>query len=148
MEKFKYEIVNPITRIDVGFGLTAYIAPDPVAEFASGILPRIDFNYHRVAKVLLSEEYLDVFQFPEAVRIKNHEILILGLESKEETILSLWVDTGSTPILIAAFYPSENQVQMAVSYSLCNFLQRLSELEIREIFDFIIEHPESLDFKS
>jgi hypothetical protein len=139
MRNLKFKIETLVTRTAIG-----YLTPKSKLDFALNHMETFDLENGRIAKVLFPEQYKGTFQFPEGWNDKPNEILIIGHQLENDTYLSLWVDTGSSGIPIASLWRSDMYLATTQSYRTVKFLQSLTEAEIREIFEFILDHPETI----
>jgi hypothetical protein len=147
MSTFKFKIENLIIKEDLGNGLKALIAPIHVHTIASENLGPVDFRHSRLGKVELFGEYKDAFQFPAGAKVSDNEILVIGFEYRSEYFLTIWVHAGDKSIMIAAFWRSGKYMKLSPKYADLDFVRKLTAAEIREIFEYIIEHPEILQTK-
>jgi len=97
-------------------------------------------RYNRLARVRFDEpETLQEYEKGEG--LTSHDILIMGQQFENDLQLTLWIDMGGTAMPVAMMLESDWDLVVTPRYQESEFARKLSDDEIKYIFEFIIHNP-------
>jgi hypothetical protein len=98
--------------------------------------------FNRLARVWLGDERIN--QMREDGGYTGHDTLLLASQYQNDLMLTIWVDTGVGGIPIAMGYQSDREVLMTTIYEREKFVRKLTESEVRAIFEAVYANPSLL----
>ncbi len=110
--------------------------------FAKEIACLLETKYNRLARVWFEDE--QILQQWEDCGLTGYDTLILARATKNDLLLSLWVDQGVGGLPVALSGQSDPEILLTPIYEKTDFARKLTVAEIRQIFDYIFTHPECL----
>lgn len=117
-------------------------APMSPMLFAEEMSKQIGVKFNRLARVWFEDETIN--QIKEDVLYTGHDTLIIGHDILNDLMLSLWVDIGVGGVPIAMVFRSDREILMTKIYQNEPYERKLTEQEVRLIFDFVFSNPDSL----
>lgn len=110
--------------------------------FANEIAALTGIEYNRLARVWFKDA--TVLQKWESGEMTGYDHLIMGYQDPDELSLSLWVDLGTGGMPVAICYQSDKKCVITPLYHETEFLIKLSEEDIKNIFQYVFDHPECI----
>jgi hypothetical protein len=110
--------------------------------FAKETARQMDMKFNRLARVWFDDE--QILQQIEDDGLTGYDCLILGCQYKDDLLLSLWVDQGVGGLPVALSYQSDREILLTPIYEKSDFARKLTAEEIRQLFDYVFNHPECL----
>ena len=110
--------------------------------FAKEMAERTGVQFNRLARVLFADE--SVNQIKEDVLYTGHDSLIIGHDILNDLMLSLWVDFGVGGVPVAIVFRFDWEILITKIYQNQPYERKLTEEEVRQIFDFVFSNPDSL----
>lgn len=138
MEKyFKFSIQTLLSQADgkVSGPMSPFL-------FAQEMGKATETKFNRLARVWFDDETIN--QFEEDGSFTGHDTLLIGTQHKNDLHLTLWVDTGIGGVPVAMVYQSDREVVVTPVYQQQAYVSKLSEENIREIFNSVFDHPEQI----
>jgi hypothetical protein len=135
--KFKFSIQTLLSEKD---GKVS--APMSPMLFAEEMQKRTGLQFNRLARVWFDDETIN--QIAEDNGYTGHDTLIIGHEVSNDLMLSLWVDIGIGGVPIAMCFLSDKEILMTKVYGDEPYERKLTDPEIREIFENIFSNPGQL----
>jgi hypothetical protein len=117
-------------------------APMSPLLFAEEISKNTGLKFNRLARVWFEDETIN--QNKEEVLYTGHDTIIIGHDILNDLMLSLWVDIGIGGIPIAMVFRSDREILMTKIYQNEPYERKLTEKEIRLIFEFVFSNPDCL----
>lgn len=111
-------------------------------EFAKEMARQGEQKFNRVARVLFDDE--EILQRKEDGGYTGFDHLILATQYSNDLWLSLWVDIGTAGVPVAMCYESDRDIQITPIYCRAEFARKLTEEEIRQVFEYIFQDPSVL----
>ena len=113
--------------------------------FAKEMAQSVGFKYNRLARVWCDDERIN--QKYEDGGLTGHDTLIIGAIYENDVWLSLWVDTGTGGMPVSMAYQSDKDIEFTPVYKKERYAKRLSEADVKKIFDGIFSDPTQLNIK-
>lgn len=117
-------------------------APMSPFLFAEEMSKRTGIKFNRLARVLFDDEAFN--QIKEDVLYTGHDTLIIAHDMLVDLMLSLWVDIGVGGIPVAMVFRSDREILLTKIYNEQPYSRKLTEQEVRQIFDFVFSNPDCL----
>jgi len=117
--------------------------PYSAVKFADEAIGSRGLRYNRLARI----SFLDTDMLQETDGEEgpsNYDHLIIGNESADELMLTLWVDMGSIGLMVAIAFASDRQLRIPDAYRDYPFIARPSDAELNDIFDSLFENKNVL----
>lgn len=118
-------------------------APMSPMLFAQEMAEQTKTKFNRLARVWFDDER--IFQRREAGGFTGFDTLIIGQQYNNDLKLSLWVDEGVSGLPIAMAFQSDREVHLTPIYNRVKYARKLSEDEIKEIFELLFNNPQLLE---
>jgi hypothetical protein len=119
--------------------------PKSRTQFAVEMSAESGDHFNRIARISFEDEA--ILQCVKDSGCTGHDLLILGEESEDDLMVTLWVDLGSGGLPIAMALQSDRVLTITPIYERHNFARRLTRPEIEQVFDHVFDHPELLAIK-
>jgi hypothetical protein len=117
-------------------------APISPLLFAEEMAKKTGIEFNRLARVWFVDDSIN--QIKEDVLYTGHDTLIIGHDLQNDLMLSLWVDIGIGGVPIAMSFRSDREILMTKVYQNEPYERKLTEQEVRLIFDFVFSNPDCL----
>ncbi|MDB5088599.1 MAG: hypothetical protein JWR09_2593 [Mucilaginibacter sp.] len=139
-EAIKFSIQSLLSRKDGNVS-----GPMSPTLFAKEMAQSAGFKYNRLARVWFEDDRIN--QCKEDGGLTGHDTLIIGAVYTNDVWLSLWVDSGVGGMPIAMAYQSDREIQITPVYKEAKYARKLTEQEIREIFDCVFLDTNQINIK-
>ncbi|GGA92692.1 hypothetical protein [Puia dinghuensis] len=133
-KKFKFRI-QPLLHYKNG-NLRAGMSP-------MGFADEISERLHKPINILVRVSFDDpnILQQHDHGEKTEFDHLVIGYQDEKEFWLTFWMDKGDgLPIGIA--FGSDKTVWITPSYKATRFIKKLSDGQVRKVFQHLFEHPE------
>ena len=100
-------------------------------------------NFNKIARVHFNDA--NTLQAAGFIKDAEHDIFILGTESTDDLMVSLWIDLGYGGLPVATEYQSTREVILTPVYQNRSFRRKPSAEELTSLFQYVFDHPEILD---
>ncbi len=115
-------------------------------EFAYAMSSAMEFKFNRIARVIFNDD--EINQVYEGESLTGHDTVIIAAQYDCDLYLTLWIDIGTGGIPIAMTFQSDKEITITPVYQTTPLARRLTPLEIKEVFDYVFEHPGKLGIKN
>lgn len=120
-------------------------APMSPMLFVQEVTKLIGEKFNRLARVWFEDE--TIHQRKEDGGYTGHDILIIGAQYSDDLKLTLWVDEGMGGVPVAMEFQSDGELIITPIYHNTQYHRKLSNEQIKEIFNHLFENPQLLKIK-
>ena len=113
--------------------------------FAKEMAQEDGTKFNRLVRVSFADETM--LQQREDDGLTGFDHLIIGTQYSDDLFLRFFVDMGVGGMPVAMCFQSDREIVIPPIYERTRFEGKITEPQIREIFEYIFEHPEVLDIR-
>jgi len=141
MEKLNYRIQSLLSEKDGKIS-----GPMSPMLFAEEMAKSSGVKFNRLARLWFDDDRIN--QCHEDGGLTGHDTLLIGTMYDNDFLLTLWVDLGTSGVPIAMAYLSDKDIQFTEVYPKHHFARKLTEAEVKEVFEAVFADLSQLDIKN